>query len=239
MWGPKISVSWKGKTKAMSSVVRLVLSIGLHDWRACEPHVRDMWKLHVALFCQRDSAHMINISESKEGGSERKRKNRSNILQLFCCCLVPKSCPTLQPHGLQHARLPCPSLSPGVCAHSTISPSVSPFSSCSQYFPSSGSFPMSWFFLSGGQSIGVSASAPVLPMSNSLEVSRVSCSVMSDSFVTPWTVPHRLLYPWDFPGKTTGVGSHSLLQGIFLTGIELRSPALKAIFLPSKLWNLF
>ena len=80
----------------------------------------------------------------------------------------------LGPHGLQHARLPCPSLSPKVCSnscplsqwcHPTNSSSVSPFSSCPQSFPVSGSFPMSQFFASGGQSIGASASASVLPMS--------------------------------------------------------------------------
>ena len=76
-------------------------------------------------------------------------------------------------HGLQHARLPCPSLPPGACSnscpssqwcHPTISSFVVPFSSCLQSFPASGSFPMSQFFASGGQSIGVSASASVLPM---------------------------------------------------------------------------
>ena len=81
---------------------------------------------------------------------------------------------SLRPHGLQHTRLPCPSLSPGVCSkscplhswcHPNISSSVTPFSSCPQSFPASGSFPMSQFFTSGGQSIGVSASASVLPMS--------------------------------------------------------------------------
>ena len=78
-------------------------------------------------------------------------------------------------HGLQCARLPCPSLSPGVCSNScpssrwcypTISFSVTPFSSCPQSFPTSGSFPMSWIFTSGGQSIGASASASVLPINN-------------------------------------------------------------------------
>ena len=72
-----------------------------------------------------------------------------------------------QPHGLQHARLPCPSLSPRACSnswplswwcHSTISSSVSPFSSCPQSFPALGSFPTSWLSASGGQSIGASAS---------------------------------------------------------------------------------
>jgi len=80
---------------------------------------------------------------------------------------------SLPPHELQHARLPWPSLSPRVCSnscplnqwcHPTISSSVASFSSCSQSFPASGSFPMSWLFPSGGQSIGDSASAPILPM---------------------------------------------------------------------------
>ena len=78
----------------------------------------------------------------------------------------------LRLHGLQHATLPCPSLSPGVCSnscplsqrcHPTISSSVIPFS-CLQFFPGSGSFLMSQFFASGGQSIGASASASILPM---------------------------------------------------------------------------
>ena len=76
-------------------------------------------------------------------------------------------------HGLQHARLPCPSPTPRICSnsyplswwcHSIISSSVVPFSSCPQSFPASGSFPVSQFFVSGGQSIGASASASVLPM---------------------------------------------------------------------------
>ena len=80
---------------------------------------------------------------------------------------------SLQPHGLQHARLPCPSLTPGaylnLCplswwCHPTISSSVLPFSSRLQSFPSSGSFQKSQFFISGGQSINVSASTSVLPM---------------------------------------------------------------------------
>ena len=79
----------------------------------------------------------------------------------------------LRPHGLQHARPPCPSTTPGVYSnscplsqwcHPTISSSVVPFSSHLQSFPASGSFPMSQFFASGGQSIRVSASTSVLPM---------------------------------------------------------------------------
>ena len=80
---------------------------------------------------------------------------------------------SLRPHGVQHARLPCPSPTPGIYSnscplswwyHPTISSSVTPFSSCLQSFPTSGSFQMSQLFALGGQSIGVSASASVLPM---------------------------------------------------------------------------
>ena len=79
---------------------------------------------------------------------------------------------SLWPHGLQHARPPCPSPAPRVYSnscpssrwcHPTISSSVIPFSSCLQSFPASWSFPMSQFFLSGGQSVGVSASSSVFP----------------------------------------------------------------------------
>ena len=88
----------------------------------------------------------------------------------FSCSVVSDS---LWPHGLQHTRLPCPSPTPRACSnscpssrwcHPTISSSVIPFSSCLQSFSASGSFQMSQFFPSGGQSIGVSASASVLPM---------------------------------------------------------------------------
>jgi len=80
---------------------------------------------------------------------------------------------SLRLHGLPHTRLPCPSPTLGACSNScpsncdanpTISSSVVPFSSCSQSFPASGSFQMSQFFASGGQRIGVLASASVLPI---------------------------------------------------------------------------
>ena len=88
----------------------------------------------------------------------------------FSCSVVSNS---LRPHEPQHTRPPCPSPAPGVhpnpCSlsrwcHPTISSSVVPFSSLLQSFPAPGSFPMSQLFTSGGQSIGVSASASVLPM---------------------------------------------------------------------------
>ena len=78
---------------------------------------------------------------------------------------------SFQPHGLQHTKLSCPSLSPGICSTSCplnqwwylmISCSAAPFSFCPQSFPASGSFPMSWLFELGGQTIGATASAPVL-----------------------------------------------------------------------------
>ena len=80
---------------------------------------------------------------------------------------------SLWPQGLQGAKLPCPSSTPriysnsyplGRWCHPTISSSIVPFSSCLQSFPASGSFPMSQFFASDGQSIAVSASASVLPV---------------------------------------------------------------------------
>ena len=91
------------------------------------------------------------------------------MLLLFSCWVVSDS---FWPYGLQHARLPCPSLSSRVCSnscplsqwcHPTISSSVIPFS-CLQSFPASGSFPVSQLFTSGGQRIGASASASVLPV---------------------------------------------------------------------------
>ena len=90
-------------------------------------------------------------------------------LLLPSCAVMPDS---MRPHGLQHTRPPCPSPSHEACSnscplsqwcHPTISCSVAPFSSCPQSFPVSGSFPVSWLFTSGGQSIGNSASASVLP----------------------------------------------------------------------------
>ena len=104
------------------------------------------------------------------------KTNRPSITQhillelLFSCQVASHS---LQPHGLQHARLPCPSLSPGVCpssrvlnqwCHPTISSSDTLFS-CPQPFPASVSFPMSQLFTSSGQSTRASASPSFLPMS--------------------------------------------------------------------------
>ena len=96
---------------------------------------------------------------------------------VYICWLIQFSCSvvsdSLQPHGLQHARPPCPLPTPGVYSNScplspwrlpTILSSVTFFSSCLQSFPAPGSFPMDCLFTSGGQSIGASASAWVLPV---------------------------------------------------------------------------
>ena len=88
-------------------------------------------------------------------------------------CSVSQSCLTSQPHGLQHARLPCSSPSPRACSnshpltrwyHPTISSSDVPISSCLQSFPASRPFLRNQLFESGSQSIGASASASALPM---------------------------------------------------------------------------
>ena len=125
--------------------------------------------------------------EGPEGNSGANQGRSMLNLGLSCCSfffLLGQASPSVQfsrsvmsnslrPHGLQHARLPRPSPTPGVYSnscplsrwcHPTILSSVAPFSSRLQSFPASGSFPMSQFFASGGQSIGVSASVTVLPV---------------------------------------------------------------------------
>ena len=93
----------------------------------------------------------------------------TNSIQVSCSVMLD----FLWLHGLQHARLSSPSPTPGaysdscplsLWSHSTISSSVDPFSSCLQSLPASGSLIMSQFFESGGQRLGASASASVLPM---------------------------------------------------------------------------
>ena len=118
---------------------------------------------------------------------------------------------SLRPHGLQHTRLPCSSQTPGSCSnlcpsswlcHLTISFSVVPFSSRLQSFPASGSFPMSQFFESGGQSIGTSASASVLPMNS------------QDWFPLGWTGWISFAVQWTFRSSATPKASilrHSAL----------------------------
>ena len=123
-------------------------------------------------------------------------------IYIYMFSSVAQSYLTLQLHELQHARLPCPSPTPGAYSnshpshqwcHPTISSSVIPFSSCPQSFPASGSFPMSRFFESGGQSIGVSALISVLPMN------------IQDWFPLGWTgwVSLQSKGPWRVFSSTT------------------------------------
>ena len=117
--------------------------------------------------------------KSKLQGKENNQVQRHSVQ--FSRSVLSDS---LQPHGPWHARPPYPSPTPGIYSnscplsrwcHPTISSSVIPFSSCLQSFPASGSFPMSHFFTSGCQSIGVSASTSVLPMN------------IQDWFILGWT----------------------------------------------------
>ena len=117
---------------------------------------------------------------------------------------------SLRPHRLQHAKPPCPSLTPGVYSnpcplsqwcHLTISSSVVPFSSRLQSFPASGSFPMSQLFPSGSQSIGLSASTSVLPMNTqewsplnvNLDYNQIKVKISQEKRHTGWSQERSLL----------------------------------------------
>ena len=98
------------------------------------------------------------------------QKNHQHLFKRFSSVSHSVMSNSLRPHESQHPRPPCPSPTPGVYSNSCPSSrwchpaSVVPFSSCPQSLPASGSFPMSQLFAWGGQSIGVSSSASVLPM---------------------------------------------------------------------------
>ena len=111
------------------------------------------------------------VGPSEEASKERCLYDWEFTTSVQFSCSVESD--SLQPHGLQHTRLPCPSPTPRAGSNScpwswwcnlTISSSVVPFSSCLQSFPALGSFPMSKFFASGDQSIGASTSASTRPM---------------------------------------------------------------------------
>ena len=118
---------------------------------------------------QRDACVELILSWGKQ--TVLHTNNTQSHLKVMQFSSVVSS--SLRPHGPQDTKPPCPSPTPGVYSnscplnrwsHPTISSSVIPFSSCLQSFPASGSFQMSQFFSSGDQSIGVSASASVLPV---------------------------------------------------------------------------
>jgi len=137
------------------------------------PWVHNIWLLCVMTkFVQVFS--LIELSWKLEESVKQSRFFRTRVLKQLSSVQFSRSVVSdpLRPHESQHARPPCPSPTPGVhpdsrpssqWCHPAISSSVIPFSSCLQSFPASESFPMSQLFTWGGQSIGVSASASVLP----------------------------------------------------------------------------
>ena len=159
-------------------------------------------------------------------------ENQGGMAPVFCCCSVAQSCLILcHPMELQHARLPCPSPIPEAYSnscplsrwcHPIISSSVIPFSSHLQSFPASGSLPMSQFFASGCQIIGVSASASVLPMNIQglfllgltgliLQVQGAPKSLLQHQSSKPSIFQHsafftvQLSHPYMTTGKTTAL----------------------------------
>ena len=107
-------------------------------------------------------------------GMEDEGGKKQNYFVFTISSVQSHSPVSFWPHGLQHSRLPCPSPTPGVCSnsvcskssrwhHPTISSSVVSFSTCLQSFPPSGSFPMSHFFTSGGQGIGIVSFSIISP----------------------------------------------------------------------------
>ena len=145
------SVSW-GWTSLVQFIHRINSSVGLREgWLLCSlRRSLGIWMLVILTFIYLSCFQFSSVQFSHSVMSD-----------------------SLWPRGLQHARPPCPSPTPGVypnsCplnwrCHPTISSSVISFSSCLQSFPTSGSFPVSPFFSSGGQSIGVSPSTSVLPV---------------------------------------------------------------------------
>ena len=123
---------------------------------------------------------------------------------------------SLWPHGLQHARPPCPSPTPGVylnlCplsrwCHPTISSSVVPLSSRSQSFPASGSFPMSQFFASGGQSIGASSSVLPVNIRDWFPLGKSSITGNASSSARhPEDLRRPSAFPWTLDHMRVGLG---------------------------------
>ena len=152
-------------------LLKIMDSLLFYSETVCSHNSKSILSKNTILFSKRcrhdDRWHFpccnINTSPYATGGSTKK------FIQFSGSVMSD----TLWPRGLQHARFPCPSLTPRAYSnscpshwwcHPAISFSVIPFSFCLQTFPASGSFPMSWFFALGGQSIEISASASVLPL---------------------------------------------------------------------------
>ena len=172
MWVP-LPVSLEKEMATHSSILAWRIPMDRGAWWATVHGVAKNWpwlRTSLSLFSQTACLfHYLSLDKNLVLGKQ------ISYLLLFSSVQFSRSVVSnsLRPHELQHSRPPCPSPTPGVhpnpCpssrrCHPTISSSVVPFSSCPQSFPASGSFQMSQLFVSGGQSIGVSASTSVLPM---------------------------------------------------------------------------
>ena len=156
-WKQWQTLFWGGAPKSLQMVTAIMKLKMLAPWKKSYDQPRQHFKKQRHYFANKSSS------------SQSYGFSSSHVwMWEWSCSVVSKS---LQPQKLQHARPPCPSSTPGVVpnscplsrwCHPVISSSVIPFSSCLQSFPASGSFPRNQFFTSGGQSIGVSASASVL-----------------------------------------------------------------------------
>ena len=145
-----------------------IVGVGLQPWDILLIYCNNHLKKYITLF----------LRLARGALSIPLLMSMSDVYIRSFLCPLPSSLHSvrsysLEPHGLQHTRLPCPSPTPRAYSNScplswwcqpTISSFVVPFSSCLQSFPASGYFPMSQFFTSGGQNIGISASASVLLM---------------------------------------------------------------------------
>ena len=156
VWEPLLLLQM---TKMMMTMMLLTMMVMDHQWDNIPGGLRRVFP--GAASCTSHFSPLLTLSLFSAS-------NKGPVQ--FSCSVVSKS---LQPHGLQHTRLACPSPTPGACSnscpssqwcHPTISSSVLPFSSYLQSLPASGSFPVSQVFAPGGESIGVSGSASVLPM---------------------------------------------------------------------------
>ena len=146
---------------------------------------------------------------------------------------------SLRPHEPQHSRLPCPSPTPGLypnsCpfsqwCHPTISSSVIPFSSRFQSFPMSGSFQNSQLFASGGQSIGVTASASVLPLLTSFHLLKVQCAF---SYILVWSIFSSSFWKVFMKCHDSVCNFNSIFHGVLLILFQMLS---LSSLRPMKLW---
>ena len=181
-WDYKVLVKKLGFWTRLSYYLQVFPSLALGPWPSCFISSCKQWSSYTHAFIDvlspgpgLNTFMALFISEKHMWKEGRLYVIASMMFSIFSSVQLSRSVvsDSLRPHEPQHARPPCPSPTPGVhpnpCpssqwCHPAISSSVIPFSSCPQSFPASGSFPMSQFFTSGGQSIAVSASTSVLPM---------------------------------------------------------------------------